>query len=391
MIKEAGINRSLAPIFGVFLVVSLVFSSSDFGIYLFGKYLFAFFLAVTVFLTAQHLKNRAFAVFVLYFFAISILAAINVYVRSRFNFVAFSPVVAIFMYLVLQPNPKYYTLKSVDIVCLFIVPVLMAVELAAKVRQEDIAMMGELIQNTGAGRFDVLRLQVPFGSPLSLASLFLAASLVYLLFYRSFWRASIILALSLMTGTRTVVFLVLLVFTVAALIEYMENRDISIRRIWDDFKALLVPVVLSVVVFLIPPFGASSVWIATIGRIFAPSSFVVTEDASFMGRGETTGEGLVEVFQRPDSMIFFGGESILPSDSAFLSIAQQSGIISAILLFGMFIFLIVCTELSISRKLVLLFAFTVAVFMMGDAVVPPAALIYLLAFISFGANKSSRT
>ena len=387
MINETGTYRYVAPIFGVFLAVSLVLSSSDFGIYLFGKYLFVLLLTITLFLTVKHLKDRALTVFVLYFSAVSILAVINIYVRSRFNFVAFSPVVAFLMYLALQPKPKYYALKSVDLVCLLIVPALMAVELAAKVRQEDIAMMGELIQNTGAGRFDVLRLQVPFGSPLSLASLFLAASLVYLLFYRSFWRASIILALSLMTGTRTVVFLILIVFSVTVVIEYVGDRDVSRQRLWNDFRALLVPVVLSVVVFLIPPYGASSVWIATIGRIFAPSSFVVTQDASFMGRGETTGYGLVEVFQKPDSMIFFGGENILPSDSALLSIAQQSGILSAILLFGMFILLIICTEISVFRKLVLLFAFIVAALMMGDAIVPPAALIYLVTFISFGAKK----
>lgn len=369
---------------GIAVFLAAFFSCSDFGIYLFGTYPFAvlFGISALVFLTKGPAVDFFWPMLV-YVVVIGLLCFANIALRGEYNFVLFVPFFAFALKWSIGPKSRSAILLSMDLLCFVLVPALIFIELAAKITQSDFLLMKELVSNTGIGRFDVLRAKAPFGSPLSLASFFLASTMVYLFFFRSVPRAFIVLALVMLTGARTSAFLVVISIAIFILSDIISSRALDMASIVKKLSWVAVPAIFSAFLYGIDQIISAPLWRSTVGRVFAPSSFAIAEDASFLGREKTTVSGVLEIIRGPWKIFFLGSDAPMPLDSAIVSIALQSGILSAFLFFGLFFFLVWRSDLTAIHKLAVGSVFVVAALMMGDAIVPPVALIYFSAFYAF--------
>lgn len=374
------------------LILCAFLVSSDYGIYLAGPLPYAFVVACIFVLLILSRRIAPTRSILIYSMVVVPLSALNIAAGSGFNFVLLVPIVS---YIAISAGPGRETMRGdflilLDIIVFLIIPVLLAAELYVKLTGSEFLVFKELIENTGQGRFDVIRMQSPFGSPLSLAAFCVAAAAIYIFFYESLVRLSFVLAISIMTGTRTTSFLLIIMMVVFVLMLILRNHRAELQ-FWLAliFRACFPVFAVAVIVYSFSAIFSPLTWNSTFARVFGYSSFDIMRDESFVGRSDTTLLGASEIIDHAASsagmwrVFIYGMPGQQAMDSALVSIAWESGLIASLSFFVLFFYLLFKSDISLIFRCVFGLVFLITVFMMGDAVVPPVSLVYFAALYLF--------
>jgi hypothetical protein len=375
---------------------ALAFFLSDYGVLLKGKAVVSL-VTVVCLMCSFIARGNGWAVRLhipLYTAVMLAMLLLNVMMSRSFTFVVFVPVITYVFFSQIRENDRDTLLRRLALATLYLIVIPCAVlEVALKLGVIDSTLFRELLMSAGGGRLDVLRVQSPFGSPLSLASLLFALVFYFAYFTKRRLELIVLFVLLLVTGSRTA-FVASLVLVLA---EYFTGiLSEGGRKTINPFRVVAVMAIAGTII------GSSVIYLGRIGmaaiveRVLSAGSYDVTADESFLGRGDTTLSTLAEIVAELPRSFIFALEDRLVSDSAFVSIAAQSGVLAAILFFSLFYYCASRLAVTDLRRATFLALFTLLVLMVGDAVVPLVSFFYFLIFythsdMSFKRALASRT
>lgn len=298
--------------------------------------------------------------------------------KTSFNGLLFVPLIVYMLYFILN---KFIDLKLVlDNVLKFTIIFLILfslIEVAVKVNLFHFPIYEDFIQNYGDKRLDVLRTRVLWGSSLSSAAIGIFFSFYFTLVKKNYLFLAFTFFYIVLTGSRTAIVLCLFCIFVYCIQNRMFWRGIIRKR------TLLSLTMLSLIGITIGSILFDSVVSKIVKR-----AFTIKLDNSFTGRADTT----MDVFHRliadlPDTL-FWGVQGDWISDSAFMSIAAQSGIL-LMLTFVLYIyFLLYKSSLNSIKKLAFIILSILGGMTIGDFYIPAASFLYIITFSIYSKNEN---
>lgn len=298
-----------------------------------------------------------------------------------FNLVVFVPIVAYALFSLNggARDTAWLETFALSLLYLVIVPS-MLLEVAVKLSFADIPKFQELLLESGDGRLDVLRIKSPFGSPLSLASFAFAQLFYFAFFTRRKLVLAVLVLVVILTGSRTALAASVLLLAVRATM-WLLARGVHapFNPARTAAAAISTAALLAAALTYFDRIGLTVV----LERVLSLTAYDVTADESFVARGETTLAAFVAVISELPRTFFIGLGHDVISDSAFVTIAAQSGLIVALSFFALFYSY--CARLPIGGidKLAFVVLFSLLTMMVGDAVVPLISFFYFLVFFTF--------
>lgn len=262
----------------------------------------------------------------------------------------------------------------------FVIIPSMLLEVGVKLNLAEVPTFQELLLGSGDGRLDVLRIKSPFGSPLSLAS-FAFAQLFYFAFFthRKLVLAVLVLVV-ILTGSRTALAASVMLLAVrAAMWLLARGVHAPLNPARTAAAAISTAALLAAALTYFDKIGLTVV----LERVLSLTAYDVTADESFVARGETTLAAFVAVIADLPRTFFIGLDHNVISDSAFVTIAAQSGLIVAFSFFALFYSYAARLPIAGVDKLAFLVLFSLLTLMVGDAVVPLISFFYFLVFFAF--------
>ncbi|EKO3639075.1 hypothetical protein P0F15_002556 [Vibrio metschnikovii] len=319
---------------------------------------------------------------IIYLLSVFLLLLIFFINGERVNGLLFFPVLSYFLYIILYSDMVNEEVKKVlDIFLKFIVIFLIffsLFEILTKLNVVSFSYYSDFIKNYGDRRFDVLRTRVLWGSSLSSAAVG-----VFCAFYFSLVRKNIPFLLItflyiMLTGSRTgMVLFILLLF-------------VSLTKYWSFWRLTLSKKTCLSLFFMSPFFILILIWMlnSSIGRI-VNRAFTIKADDSFTGRGNTTGVVLDRLLSDLPGSLFWGlRNASWTSDSAFTSIAAQSGILLLFLFLGYLFYLLLNTSFDAITKITFVIVATLGGWTIGDFFIPVVTFLYTITFLIYEKNTT---
>lgn len=358
----------------------VAFSLSDYGLVMKGQAIVAAVVGLWV-LVCLVLRADGWAMqrhIPIYMTLMAPLFLLNVMLGRTFTSVVFVPLIAYAVFHMTRAEEREISLRRLALAILYVVVIpCVTLEVLIKLGFFNFAPYKHLIATVGDARLDVLRVKSPFGSPLSLASLLFALVFYFLYFTKRRLEIGVLLVLLLMTGSRTA-FIASLVLILAqfATSVLAEGSQKTIKPFRAFAFMIAMGVILAGSVSYLERIGMGAI----MERVLSIESYDVTEDASFLGRGDTTVSALFMLLEELPGSLFVALDERFISDSAFVSIAAQSGLLAGLVFFGLFFYRASRLIMGSVSKATFLGLFTLLVMMVGDAVVPLVSFFYFLMF-----------
>ncbi|WP_238928127.1 hypothetical protein [Vibrio cholerae] len=362
------------------LLVAFFLSCTEFFPYMSKVFSFplvlVFLLFVCIFFTKPKLKWHI----VIYLLSVFLLLLIFFINGERVNGLLFFPILSYLLYTIICSGIKNEEVKIVFDVFLKVVIVSLIVfslfEILTKLNLVSFGYYTDFIKNYGDKRFDVLRTRVLWGSSLSSAAVG-----VFCAFYFSLVRKNIPFLLItflyiMLTGSRTgtVIFIFLLF--------------VSLTKYWSFWRLILSKKTCLSLFLISPFFMLIFIWMlnSSVGKI-VERAFTIKVDNSFAGRGNTTGAVFDRLLTELPGSLFWGLKNTSwISDSAFTSIAAQSGILLLLVFLGYLFYLLLNTSLDGITKMTFVIFATLGGWTIGDFFIPVVTFLYTLTFLVYEKN-----
>lgn len=301
-----------------------------------------------------------------YFFAICILYLYGSSFSSGYSYLVFIPIASYLSVIIWNRRDNIFiSISGVVKVLLFAFSIFGGIELLVKLNILHLNYLSDFIINYGDGRIDVLRMRSFFGSPLSAAAICIFFAFFFIYFEVSVLYLSLAFFLAILTGSRTgVILIVLMCLSNPARLSFMIKR-IGYLGIFAIFLSLVA--------------SFYFMW-DYMSDIFL-RAFSLSFDESFQGRSNTTLDSISKIYDVLPISLFQGIPVGWISDSAVVSIAAESGVLTAVLFVSYFIFNISdLRSLSLWGKTVLITLFILCILVIGDFFVPMITYLFFLVF-----------
>lgn len=318
------------------------------------------------------------------FYGLSLLSLVLMFFlkRGNINGLIFIPVFVFFTYVIVCRSIKKECMKVIfDCFLKLIVLFLLAVsffEILTKLNMVSFSYYSDFINNYGDMRFDVLRTRVLWGSALSSASVGIFLMFYFSLVRKDFTFLFLTFFYIILTGSRTAIVLFILMLFVS-LIKSCSFWSLRLSRKTFFSLISLLPFVMLAFVWLLD---------SSVGRI-VNRAFTIKADASFSGRENTTGAVLEKLLASLPESLFWGlTNTNWISDSAFTSIAAQSGILPLCLFLGYLCFLLFKSSLDYITKITVFIVSILGGWTIGDFFIPAVTFLYTLTFLIYEKNTT---
>ncbi len=301
-----------------------------------------------------------------YFLIISILYLYSASFGYGYSYLVFVPLISYVSVIIWGERYNAFSYFSCVIkVLLFSFLIFGGIELLVKLNFLHLSYFSDFIINYGDGRIDVLRMRSFFGSPLSAAAICVFFAFFFIFFEVSALYLSLVFFLVILTGSRTGVILIVLMCL------YSPSRLFSMVKRIGYFGML------SVLMLLI----SSSYYVWDYMSDIFLRAFSFSFDESFQGRSNTTLDTIGKIFDMFPMSLFQGIPVGWISDSAVVSIAAESGVITALIFVSYFIYNIwLLRLLSFWDRAVLSALFILCMLIIGDFFVPMITYLFFLVF-----------
>lgn len=375
--SSANNTNGFISFFGI-LFLFLFLSLTDFFILQFPFLtLVAVFLVSSYWLISNPLNKKASIYVLAYTFLIFLITAINM---GNINWMLVVPLIAwLFVSSFTRVNHAFDVITAgakcltilIFFVCIF--------ELFTKFNFISLSIYTNFITEYGDQRFDVLRTRSLFGSPLSTAALSIVAFFFWTHVRPSFKFALVAFIIALLSGSRTAFILCVSIFIFSPLAKFLIIRQFTYIK-----TIIMAPVVL--VIF----YAFDEVNFDYFDRLYSIIIRALTPqfDASFLGRADTSLLTLYALIQDLPLSLFVGIDEPMISDSAFISVSANSGIIAAASHLFLILVFLFKSILPIKSKAVLFVVLILGGSMIGDMFVP--AVSFLLFAMLFSVSRGEQ-
>lgn len=381
MMKNISSNKSYLNRYLILLFV-LFLSCTEFFPYMSRVFYFPLVFVFSLFFFVLFIKPKLKWHIIIYSLSVFLLLLIFLINGERVNGLLLFPVLSYFSYTILYRSMDNEEVKTVfDVLLKFIIIFLILFslfEILTKLNILSFSYYSDFIENYGDRRFDVLRTRVLWGSSLSSSAVG-----IFFAFYFSLVRKNIPFLLVtfiyiILTGSRTgTVLFVLLLF-------------VSLTKYWSFWRLRLSKKTCLSLFFMAPFFMSTLIWMlnSSIGRI-VNRAFTIKADDSFTGRSNTTGAVFDRLLSELPGSLFWGLKNTSwISDSAFTSIAAQSGILLLFVFLGYLFYLLFNTSLDAITKIIFIIVATLGGWTIGDFFIPVVTFLYTLTFLIYEKNTT---
>lgn len=366
----------------VILLFTLFISCTEFFPYISKIFYFPLVVVFVLYLYTITFKPTLKLHVIFYGFFLSFFATILFLTKNNINGLLFFPIIAWFTYIVLLYSIKDKEIKkSFDYFLKCIVVFILAfsfLEILIKLNFVSFDYYSDFVKNYGDRRFDVLRTRVLWGSSLSSAAVGIFLTFYFSLVRKDFAFLSLTFLYITLTGGRTgIVLFILMLF-------------ISLTKSWNFWRFKLSRKNVMLLMAMVPCLIFSITWLldTRVGDIVS-RSFTIKADSSFTGRGDTTGVVFEKLLLSLPESLFWGLlENDWVSDSAFTSIAAQSGILLLISFLGYLFFLLFKTTLDAITKMTFIVVSIIGSWTIGDFFIPAVTFLYAITFLIYEKNTT---